>query len=283
MKASGVIAAVVLGLIVRVFAGQVLPYLNVDSPADTDNLSAIIQYAVMFGLGAIVARQARVSTRTVFGKRINPEHLVIGTWFAILLLMLTCGINALATWIVAQFRLEFAYRFWHFHEATYYVSLPATSFCFLIVAQFICAPIVEEFLFRGLLFRAWLRFGALNALIGVATLFTLLHYERHYWITTFVFSCILSILYLKYNSLWVNIVAHTANNIIAFTVQYYFDFHWTRPITHLSQIKYWIPEMGMLVISVPMLVLFMVRTSSLFTHLASQPFLQPSLDARERT
>lgn len=260
MKVSGILAALVLGLLSRVFAEYALPNLGVHSSANIENLSAIIQYAVMFGLGALVARQADAPISVIFGVGIKTRYLGIGIWFAVLLLMLTFGVNALETWAVAQFRPKFAYRFWSFHAAHYYISMPLVSFVVLAASQFVCAPIVEEFIFRGLLFRAWLNHGCFTAITGVAVLFTLLHFEHHYWLTTFIFSIVLSVLYVKYGSLWVNISAHAANNIFAFLVQYYFDFHWTRPRSHLTRLEYWVPELVMLAFSIPLLLMFLVRS-----------------------
>ncbi len=260
MKASGVIAALVLGLLARGAAATCLSYIGVRSQANIDNIAAIIQYALIFLLAVAVVRSANRSISSVFGRSFRSRHVTMGIWYAVLLLMITFGINTVLVWGSAQISPSFAYKFWYFHASHYYIAMPALAFIPLIAAQFVCAPIVEEFIFRGLLFNAWLRYGAGVSSLLVALVFTLLHFEQHLWLSTFIFSIVLSLLYVKYNSLWINVVVHAVNNLSGFLISYYFDFYWTRPIEHLTSVRDWFPELVMLFIAGPILAIFIVRT-----------------------
>ena len=75
------------------------------------------------------------------------------------------------------------------------------------------APLVEELVFRGLLF-GWLigRFPGWIAVIGSSILFGLAHYEPVHAVLAGVLGLWLGTLRLKSGSIWPSIFAHMANN-----------------------------------------------------------------------
>ena len=92
-----------------------------------------------------------------------------------------------------------------------------------IVASFIAsvmiAPVIEELLFRGLLFGSlrtklpvWL------AAVIAAAVFGLLHAQASVMIYTFMFGLLLAWLYHRSRSLWPGILLHLLNNGVAFWV-----------------------------------------------------------------
>lgn len=80
----------------------------------------------------------------------------------------------------------------------------------------IAAPIIEETLFRGLLFAS-LRtyFGCWTAIIISAAIFSALHFELVGFLPRFVLGVGLGYLYLKHHSIYPSMGLHAINNLIA--------------------------------------------------------------------
>lgn len=84
----------------------------------------------------------------------------------------------------------------------------------------ICAPLLEELIFRGYLFKAWRhsRLGLSGTLLLTSVLFTALHAGQYNWVILaliFTLSMILGLAREKSGSIWVPIVIHSANNLVA--------------------------------------------------------------------
>jgi len=93
---------------------------------------------------------------------------------------------------------------------------PFLNFMEFIIAV-IMAPIVEEFLFRGvILHRFTIKFGIKWAVFGSSIIFGLLHSDI---IGAFTFAVVMCILYIKTASILVPILAHMVNNMLAYGVQ----------------------------------------------------------------
>ena len=79
----------------------------------------------------------------------------------------------------------------------------------------IIAPLVEEFTFRGLFLHCWsARRSIQTGLVLTAILFASLHPQN--FVGMFVFSLVLSLLYLRTRSLWVPVGVHAIYNGIIF-------------------------------------------------------------------
>jgi len=85
------------------------------------------------------------------------------------------------------------------------------------VALVLLAPVVEETLFRGFLFKAFRRtFGFWAGAVGVSLLFALAHGQANVGIDVFVLSMFLCYLREKTDSLWPSIALHATKNLVAF-------------------------------------------------------------------
>ena len=97
----------------------------------------------------------------------------------------------------------------------------------LTFAFIVLAPIMEETIFRGYLFKAWrnTRIGLSGTLILTSAIFTSLHagqYGFSILAMLFVFSLILGLAREKSGSIWLPITLHSINNTIsAITVLYF--------------------------------------------------------------
>lgn len=99
---------------------------------------------------------------------------------------------------------------------------------FALVVIF-CAPLLEELIFRGYLFKAWRhsRLGLSGTLLLTSGLFTALHISQYNWMILamiFVLSIILGLAREKSGSLWVPIILHAINNLVAAITVIYFGW-----------------------------------------------------------
>lgn len=84
-------------------------------------------------------------------------------------------------------------------------------------ASVLIAPIIEETLFRGLLFSSLrTKLPIWAAALIAAAIFGLLHGQINAMIYTFIFGLLLTWLYVRSRSLLPGVLLHTLNNMIAF-------------------------------------------------------------------
>lgn len=77
----------------------------------------------------------------------------------------------------------------------------------------ILAPIVEEFVFRGLLLRRWSeKWSTKKAMIVSSLIFAIFHGDP---IGAFLFGLVMCYVYFLSGSLWLPIICHALNNFIA--------------------------------------------------------------------
>jgi hypothetical protein len=77
------------------------------------------------------------------------------------------------------------------------------------------APLVEELVFRGTLFRAWrARWNPVLALLASSLLFGALHTLQ---LAAFLTAVTFALLYTRTCSLWAKLLAHCLNNPVTFT------------------------------------------------------------------
>ncbi|MBU2664550.1 CPBP family intramembrane metalloprotease [Actinoplanes bogorensis] len=79
----------------------------------------------------------------------------------------------------------------------------------------VLTPIGEEFLFRGVVTTALLRYGALVGVIGSAVIFALMHGLNGVFVTALVVGLIAAELRRRSGSVWPGVVVHVTNNLLA--------------------------------------------------------------------
>lgn len=81
----------------------------------------------------------------------------------------------------------------------------------------IAAPIVEEVLFRGLILPRWsIKWGTISGLTFSSLFFGLLHFNA---LGLFNFGLVMALLYLRTQTLFVPIMAHFLNNLVAAMIE----------------------------------------------------------------
>ena len=77
-----------------------------------------------------------------------------------------------------------------------------------------CTPLVEEVVFRGMIFQSMRRFGDSFALVLSAILFALFHGNLSQAPNAFLMGLVIGYLVLYSGSLWVGIIIHAVNNLL---------------------------------------------------------------------
>ncbi len=94
-----------------------------------------------------------------------------------------------------------------------------TDFWFLVVAVVFCAPIVEEFLFRGFMFKGWMhsRIGVPGTILATSFLWTIIHIQYDLYGLAAIFSLGILLGTVRYisKSIWAPIWIHFLNNVLA--------------------------------------------------------------------
>ncbi len=90
----------------------------------------------------------------------------------------------------------------------------------MLIAGGFIGPICEEIIFRGVILEGLTkRYNPIKAIIFSALIFGLIHMQPLQVMGTFFAGLILGWIYVKTKSLWVVIVLHVINNIIAFSFE----------------------------------------------------------------
>jgi uncharacterized protein len=81
------------------------------------------------------------------------------------------------------------------------------------------APFVEEFFFRGFLYRAFRnRIGVIGAALASALTWSAIHFKPEFLVPLAILGVVLALLFEKTGSLWPCIMVHALNNALAFAV-----------------------------------------------------------------
>ncbi len=94
------------------------------------------------------------------------------------------------------------------------------SYCYIITAVFI-APVIEEIMFRGILFPYLVKRGGLKGgIVAVSVAFAAIHFHIPSLLPLFLLSVVLCLAYWRFGSLWVSIGIHALfNGVTALSIR----------------------------------------------------------------
>lgn len=162
-------------------------------------------------------REEKISWRDAFGFSLqNPKRvIVLGIIAAIVVLPVAWALQQLTAWLMT----------WsHLHPEPQQVvqelkkgGVSPFQQIYLAVVALILAPIVEEMLFRGILYPAIKQAGYPKlALWGTSVLFSLTHQNAPAFLALVFFAMILTLLYEETGNLLAPMVAHSCFNTANF-------------------------------------------------------------------
>ena len=103
------------------------------------------------------------------------------------------------------------------------IGIPQTNFEFMLDILFICLmpAIFEEMFFRGVVLTSYEKiYGSKKAIILCGLVFALMHNSISVFVPQFIIGIFLSFIVIKFDSLYLGMLAHFANNFTTLFVQY---------------------------------------------------------------
>ena len=217
---AGFFAAMVLGMIVGAGYREALPD-SVSKEVVAFVLTTFVFHGVTLFLVHIFLRQHEMSWAEAFGFR-EPRlsrTIFLGVIVAIVILPVALSLRGLTEQIVRAFGSSPQL------QQPVQMLMQATSISQLVVhglAAIVFAPLVEEIIFRGVLYPAAKQYAGPNvALWGVSILFALTHANLAALLALAVLGIILTFLYETTRSLIAPIIAHSLFNAANFAALVY--------------------------------------------------------------
>jgi uncharacterized protein len=138
--------------------------------------------------------------------------------------------------------------------------LPGFYQVMTVFVTVIFAPVTEEFIFRGFLLQRWgSKWGLRAGVMASSLLFGLLHVHNPIGLT--MFGLIMALLYVRTHNLWVPILAHALNNLMALLPEWLSTTEsTTQPFTIQDFQQSWWLGLVFLALSAPMLFRFIASS-----------------------
>ena len=95
---------------------------------------------------------------------------------------------------------------------------------FGILAVCILAPVLEEFLLRGIIMHYLKKYGIIINIAISSLAFAILHFSPDTFIVMFFLGVLLGVIRVLTNSIWPCIIAHSANNFFAYILMFAPEF-----------------------------------------------------------
>jgi membrane protease YdiL (CAAX protease family) len=189
---------------------------------DSPMLLAVIQVC-LYGFVALscfyLLRRSKLNKATILGSSIGWSH-VRKYW----LLPLFLPAVSIASYYAIFWPLSFAMpRFigWYLFDTDETRMIATTGSLYPIAnlitlfSVVVAAPVIEEFVFRGLLLTRWaIKWGTPRAILATSILFGILHKE---FLGHIFFGFVMAVLYIETKSLFAPILVHAANNALAYS------------------------------------------------------------------
>lgn len=238
----------------------VLEYKNLLPWAINDHLWQPINSMVIFGTVCSIllftGYQAGLKISRLFGR---VPHFPLGYG---LLLITSVFIFSLSSSLLLFYPISFlapGFVEERFSQQLFEIETAAPNIYkgLMLFVAIVFAPLAEEFIFRGVLLQRWaVRWNLPIGIIMSSVLFGILHVNNPLGLT--MFGVIMALLYIRTRSLWVPIIAHAINNIVAITPELLFPSTETFKLEDLQQ-SWWIGLIG-LCLAAPTLIHFISKS-----------------------
>lgn len=167
----------------------------------------------------------------------------------ILCILATICVNILISYLTTYIGTPL-FTFLSKNTQTQYISLPKTSFEFVVDIIFICLmpAIFEEMLFRGVVLTNYEKiYGSKKAIVMCGFVFALMHNSISSFIPQFLVGIFLSYIVFKFNSLYMGMIAHFTNNFVTLIIQMAVSNNWNVLKTVLLS-KVWLTAILLIII-----------------------------------
>jgi membrane protease YdiL (CAAX protease family) len=187
-------------------------FIQLDEETESNILSVFI-YICLCGWIYYIANQAGIDVRGLIsnGEGVKP-YILFG--LVLLLVILSVGSGLLFGYLLSYLSPALLTSEW-FQGKSYPSpsSFPLLNRLLDALTLVLCAPIVEEIIFRGIFLNRWTtKWNIRRAILLSSFFFAILHTG---FVSSFLFGLCMCLLYLKSHTLFIPIIAHFLNNVIA--------------------------------------------------------------------
>ena len=91
-----------------------------------------------------------------------------------------------------------------------------SEWIFAILTLCVVAPIVEEFLCRGIMMQYAKNYGVVVALVTTSVVFAMLHFSPSSFVILFFLGFLIGVVRIITDSIWACVLMHSVNNLVAF-------------------------------------------------------------------
>jgi len=207
----------------------VLFYLGIGDDASSSDIEKLASHAVVVSLIAILAAPAQIGVVALairFARCRFAEYLALVRpsrtylWIGLACLVVLLPFADLVTWmsgraIVPPFVIE-----------AYKSARDTGTIWLLTIALTVAAPLTEEIVFRGFMYRglAASRFGVAGAILVPSAIWSVMHvqYEGFFIVQIFLLGAVFGVLRWKSGSTWLTIVLHAMVNLSSLLQTVYF-------------------------------------------------------------
>ncbi len=255
---SGVGCGLLIGILVSVVIMGVAIILFEPAIADEHfSLAAgmLIFYLALGGVAFAVMKYFNISMKALTGSIGRfKENIRLSGWVIPLIAISICT----AILILAAFAAIDENLYHSYHELGDRLSWPAESpaivHILMVISAVILAPVVEEYIFRGILLSSWtVKWGATRAIIVSSLIFAIFHIDP---VGAFIAGVALCLIYFHTGSMLLVILIHMINNGLAVLAMFLLPdmFAVEAPGDAIRQLWYVIPVLALsLLIMWPMI------------------------------
>ena len=196
--------------------------------------------------------------KDLLGQKPSIKHYKEILSIIIIFVFIGIGASALLIFIESTLYFNYSIQKWNLISAAVFDEIQWSNSWLVLygITVIIVAPITEELIFRGLILNRLLtRYNPVVAILISALIFTFAHLNKSY-ISSFIHGVILSMVVIKYASLYYPMMIHGIYNAIVFVLQKYFGILFVADINQINTVSYWFPEFILLFTGLMMSVIY---------------------------
>ena len=183
---------------------------NVESESGTVILQFFALLPIFWFVGMVLIRQFDFAH--FFNHRTQPFSSIQYLWVILLTVAVSVGFEGLIGYILTWVQPSYVETV--VEQAILSEEVAPGLNILTVLLAVIIAPLMEEIVFRGLIFqRLAIRHGLTTAIVTSSLIFGLLHFES--FLGAGVFGVFMCLLFYHTKNLWVPVVVHVINNALA--------------------------------------------------------------------
>jgi uncharacterized protein len=257
-KARSILWWVIVGFFAYGMVSEIVKeFVQFDEETES-NIASVFFYVWLCGWIYYISIRAGIDVRGLIrkGEGVKP-YILFG--LVILLVLLSAGSTLLLGYLLSYLSPSLLTSEW-FQGESYPTpsSFPLLNRVLDALTLVLFAPIVEEVIFRGIFLNRWTTRWNIRAAVMLSSFFfAILHAGL---VSAFIFGLCMSLLYLKSRTLFIPILAHFLNNMIALVLGLFVtdSDNTTENVIGSFRSAVWL-GIACLVISLPPILLFIYR------------------------